>query len=265
MGACIRLLVLLLSVAVAGCATSSRVPAPLHFTALGASDALGVGAFPPTRGYVFRIRDSVEQQAGRPVELLNLGIPAGEVGAIETALRTSLQAGNRPDLVTLWTGSNDVTHGADPKEFEATLHNLLQRLRGKTTALVVLANVPDLTRLPYFLEHPTPAVTTARIMAFNAAIERQALAIDAPVVHLYEQPFMEHYVSDLDGFHPSNAGHAAIADLFLRVILPHLGGARIGAESAPRLSALALSGGGFECLSMCVRSDHGHRIPPWDR
>lgn len=43
---------------------------------------------------------------------------------------------------------------------------------------------------------------------------------------------MEHYVSDIDGFHPSNAGHAAIAELFLRLILPQFApssGARIGA------------------------------------
>ena len=214
----VSLPLLLLSVILAGCGSSAS--GPLHYTALGASDAVGVGALPPTRGYVYRIRDGLEQQ-GRPVELLNLGIPGAEVGSIERALRTSLDAGNRPELVTLWTGPNDIVGGADPDEFEAKLRSLLQRLRNKTKAFVVLANVPDMTRLPAFVENPKRTVTTARITFFNAAIERQALAINAPVVHLYEQPFMERYVSDIDGFHPSNAGHAAIADLFMRVILPH--------------------------------------------
>jgi len=217
------ILLLMLSLTVSGCGTSSS-PA-IHYTALGASDAVGVGALPPTRGYVFRIREGLEQQVGRSVDLLNLGIPGAQVGEIDEAFQKSIQSGNRPDLVTLWTGANDLIHGAEPAEFEAKLRSLLERVRAKTKAFLVLANLPDLTRLPLFVEHPNPTVTTARISAFNTAIERQALAVEAPVVHLYEQPFMENYVSDIDGFHPSNEGHAAIASLFLRVILPQFGAA----------------------------------------
>jgi acyl-CoA thioesterase I len=229
-----------LSIALPGCgSSSSRGKEPLRYTALGASDAVGIGAFPPTRGYVFRIRDGLEQQTGRPVELINLGIPGAEIRAIEDALQVSLRAGAKPDLVTLWTGPNDIIAGADPGRFEEVLRRILSLLRDKTKAFVVLANVPDLTRLPRFVERPSPAVTTARILAFNTAIERQALNFDASVVHLYEQPFMPHNVSDIDGFHPSNEGHAAIADLFLRVILPRFSpsGARIGA-APPRVAAI---------------------------
>ena len=222
----LNILLLIVSLTVSGCGTSSN-PA-IHYTALGASDAVGVGALPPTRGYVFRIREGLEQQVGRSVDLLNLGIPGAQVGEIDEAFQKSIQSGNRPDLVTLWTGSNDLIHGADPAEFEAKLRTLLQRVRAKTTAFLVLANLPDLTQLPVFVEHPTPTVTTARISTFNTAIERQALAVEATVVHLYEQPIMKNAVSDIDGFHPSNEGHAELASLFLHVILPHFGAAGVG-------------------------------------
>jgi acyl-CoA thioesterase-1 len=216
----VALVVISLSAGLSGCGSSSRTPTPLRYTALGASDAVGIGAIPPTRGYVFRIRDGLEQQSARPVELMNLGIPGAEIRTIDDALQAALRATPKPDLVTLWTGSNDVVAGADPRVFEDVLRRMLLSLREKTKAFVVIANVPDLTRLPRFVEHPSTAVTTPRILAFNTAIERQALSFNVPVVHLYEQPFMEHYVSDIDGFHPSNAGHAALAELFLRVILP---------------------------------------------
>jgi acyl-CoA thioesterase-1 len=234
------LILVSLSIALPGCGSSSaRGKEPLRYTALGASDAVGIGAFPPTRGYVFRIRDGLAQQTGRPVELINLGIPGAEIRAIADALEVSLRTGAKPDLVTLWTGPNDVVAGADPRRFEEVLRRILSLLHDKTKALVVLANVPDLTRLPRFVERPSPAVTTARIMAFNTAIERQALSFAVPVVHLYEQPFMAQDVSDIDGFHPSNEGHAAIADLFLRVILPRFSPSAFWIGAAPaRVAAI---------------------------
>jgi lysophospholipase L1-like esterase len=236
---CVALAVLSLGAGLSGCGSSSRTPTPLRYTALGASDAVGLGALPPTRGYVFRIRDSVEQQTGRRVELINLGIPGAEIRTIDEALQTALRATPKPDVVTVWTGPNDVVAGTDPRAFEDVLRRMLSSLREKTKAFVVIANVPDLTRLPRFVEHPSTAVTTPRILAFNTAIERQALGFNVPVVHLYEQPFMEHYVSDIDGFHPSNAGHAAIAELFLRVILPQLSPSRAPLSVAPLSARLS--------------------------
>ena len=107
------ILLFMVSLTLSGCGGSSN-PA-LRYTALGASDAVGVGALPPTRGYVFRIREGLEQQVGRSVDLLNLGIPGAQVGQIDEAFQRSIQSGNRPDLVTLCTGANDLIHGADPR------------------------------------------------------------------------------------------------------------------------------------------------------
>jgi lysophospholipase L1-like esterase len=43
------------------------------------------------------------------------------------------------------------------------------------------------------------------------------------VVDLHGEPVEDDLVSDADGFHPNNQGHARIAEEFLGVIMPALG------------------------------------------
>jgi lysophospholipase L1-like esterase len=100
----------------------------------------------------------------------------------------------------------------------------LQNLRKSTPGLIVIANLPDLTKLPRFRDQPSAVVTIDRVRAFNKAIAQEAVAVNVPVVDLFEQPLADKLVSDLDGFHPNNEGHREIALLFLEVILPKLKG-----------------------------------------
>ncbi|HEX2116548.1 MAG TPA: GDSL-type esterase/lipase family protein [Alphaproteobacteria bacterium] len=196
------------------------------YTALGASDAFGVGAEPISRGYVYRIRDGLDVRL-KTVNLINLGIPGAEIDRIAESARTFLQARARPDIVTLWTGANDVIGGRLVADFEPDLGNLLARLRADTDAVVVMANVPDLTRLPRFRARSAPTVTAERVRAFNEAIGRQAARYRVPLVDLFAQPIETELVSDIDGFHPSNEGHRRIAQLFLDTLLPEFGLARV--------------------------------------
>lgn len=192
------------------------------YVALGASDATGIGAFPITKGYVYLIRNAVEKfQPG--VSLLNLGVPGERIGPIKETVRVAvLRVGLKPDLVTLWTGANDLIAGDDPRNFQADLRLILQNLRKATPAVIVVANLPDLTKLPRFRDQPSPAVTLERVGAFNTAIAQEAAAANVSVVDLFQQPLADKLVSDLDGFHPNNEGHREIALLFLEVILPKL-------------------------------------------
>lgn len=206
----------------------------LLYAALGASDAVGIGAEPLTRGYAYRIRDTLDRRMGR-VELVNLGIPGAEIDRIADTARVVLRTGAEPGLVTVWTGANDIIAGRLVADFEPDLANLLARLRADTRAIVVIANIPDLTRLPRFIARPEPAVTVERVGAFNAAIARQAQRYRVPVADLFAQPVERALVSNADGFHPSNEGHARIAQLFLDAIQPALGLARepVAADAGP--------------------------------
>jgi lysophospholipase L1-like esterase len=193
------------------------------YVALGASDATGVGAFPLTKGYVYLIRNAVEKfKPG--VSLLNLGVPGERIGPIKETVRVAVvQVGLKPNLVTLWTGANDLIAGDDPREFQADLRFILQNLRKTTAAVIVVANLPDLTKLPRFRDQPSPIVTLDRVRAFNKGIAQEAAAVNAPVVDLFAEPVSDNLVSDLDGFHPNKEGHREIAVLFLEVLLPKVG------------------------------------------
>lgn len=213
---------LLASIQFAGCSASQRQGRDILYLAVGASDALGIGASPLRNGYVYRIRDELEQQTRADVRLLNLGIPGGSTRDLRQALQLALRREVKPDLVTIWTGANDVISGQAPEDFEKELSAILRDLRDKTSSLIVIADIPDLTKSARFRVQPSPLVTPNRIAAFNRVIETQANAFNAPIVRLSRETITDELVSDIDGFHPSDRGHRLIAQLFLKIILPKL-------------------------------------------
>lgn len=190
----------------------------ITYVAMGASDAVGVGAFPLEDGYVYKIRDDLLSYADR-VEFENLGASGERISYYEN---TELPAAiaHKPDVVTIWAGPNDVGGGVDTAKFEAALERVLAALRQQSSAIIVMANVPDLTVLPFYQLFPDEDVTLARIQAYNEAIARQCAAYGVPLVDLYRGRYAENveYVS-IDGFHPSNTGHAKLAELYLEEIL----------------------------------------------
>src|SRR5687767_13768398 len=92
---------LLVSVQLSGCGLSRRGDEArgILYLAVGASDALGIGASPLRNGYVFRIRDELEQQTRRDVRLVNLGIPGGTTRDLRQSLQLALRREIKPDLV----------------------------------------------------------------------------------------------------------------------------------------------------------------------
>src|SRR5919108_1092673 len=172
---------LLASVQLSGCAVAQRQGRDVLYLAIGASDALGIGASPLRNGYVFRIRDELDQQTRGDVRLLNLGIPGASTRDLRQALQLALRKEVKPDLVTIWTGANDIINGQAPEDFERELSTILRELRGKSSAFVVIADIPDLTKSPRFRTRPSPVVTSNRIAAFNRVIEKQASAFNVPV------------------------------------------------------------------------------------
>ncbi len=217
---------------IASCASSSddddikQGPAndlpPVNYVALGASDAFGIGAEPITRGYVYRIKDGFEDR-GRKVNLLNLGIPTADIPAIKKTAKAALKRDTEINLVTIWTGANDLIGGNDVDEFEEDLAYILSRLRSKSNAFVVIMNLPDLTQIKKFREDPDRDVTVERVAAFNQAITRQAQKYNVPIVDFFKAQPGDMLVSKKDGFHPNNDGHQKIADLYLQIILPKFG------------------------------------------
>ncbi len=210
-----------LCVGLVSCGGTRERPIQFVYLALGASDATGVGAVPLTEGYVYLIdRELKRRMPG--VFLMNLGVPAARIDLIKEQVRVAQQVGTKAQLVTLWTGGNDVVNGDDPRRFQEDLRALLSMVEDDISDRIVVANLPDLTMLPRFRATPNPNVTPERIAAFNRIIAEEAKRVNARLVDLFASPVRDDLVFDLDGFHPNNAGHRDLANQFLRVILPAL-------------------------------------------
>ena len=228
----VRLLIVATSVSslagVFGCGDGGK--GDINYAALGASDTFGIGATPLTNGYPYLIEEGLEARTGKKVDLDNLGIPGAEIGEIDN-LEVPILRASSSDLVTLSTGANDLIDGDNPERFESDLNGLINKIRSASTnAVIVISNIPDLTKLERFIERPDANVTSDRVALFNAAISRQARSHGLVLVDLFSVPLSDSLVSEADGFHPNDRGHRVMADSFLTAIEPFLGTLSSAAE-----------------------------------
>lgn len=190
-----------------------------RYIAIGASDAIGIGATPLNNGYVFLINSKLEKDCSaiaQDVELFNLGIPGVELDEIEN-VEVPAAIELEPELITIWTGSNDLIGGRSVEDFRNDLRDVLETLSQETVAQLYIGNVPKLHLLPRFQEEPNEDVTQERVSAFNAVIQEEANRAGVILVDLSQIQPTGVLVSE-DGFHPRDEGHAIIADLFFMSI-----------------------------------------------
>jgi lysophospholipase L1-like esterase len=210
----------------AASATSATPSAPsVRYVALGASDAVGVGASDHNHtAYVPVLISRLPHGASA----LNLGI-SGETlhGALTDELPQAIQA--KPTLITIWLVGNDFKNCVPLTQYTADLNTLLTQLQTKTSARVFVANAPDFSLLPAIQQAaaagsfcggpPTQAAIRAKTIQWNQAIDAAVAAHHDTLIDLYDANLAGHpdYIS-MDGFHPSDAGYLALANLFWSAI-----------------------------------------------
>jgi acyl-CoA thioesterase I len=207
-----RLLAFALGLLVLGaCAPPAAPSKPLTYVAIGASDAVGVGARDPdTEGWVPRFGARLQGNA----RVVNLGVSGSTLSqALDEQLGPALDA--QPDIVTVWLAVNDLNAHVPLERYAADLDRLLGAL-ASTRARVLVGNVPDLARLPVFSARDQARVR-AEVDRWNQVIAAAADRHGARVVDLHSRwsELAEHpeYVAQ-DGFHPSSEGYARLAELF---------------------------------------------------
>ncbi|MEO8973570.1 MAG: GDSL-type esterase/lipase family protein [Ktedonobacteraceae bacterium] len=192
---------------------------PLTYVALGASDAVGVGSDEPaTQGYVQVLFKHLPTGS----HLLNLGSSGIHLhGALTQELPIALSTS--PQLITIWLVANDFVDGVTYNSYMGDLNTLLEQLHAQTHAAIVMANLPDLSKVPFFANSTAAQKTQMRLTIehWNAGIATLAARYEVTVVDLFGQQSQltahPEYISG-DGFHPSTLGYAELAKLFWQAI-----------------------------------------------
>jgi lysophospholipase L1-like esterase len=189
--------------------------ASVLYIALGDSTVEGVGASAPARNYVGRLHQRLLAVYPR-ARLVNLGVGgATAAGVLSRQLPRALEL--QPDLVTLSVGPNDITGKRDLESYARDIDAILRTLTRRTSAVVVVNLIPDLTVTPRFRGEGIESRVRQSVVAFNEALARQARAYGAEVVDLYaasqrEVPGRPDLIGP-DRYHPSDEGYARWAEL----------------------------------------------------
>ncbi|HEX2040448.1 MAG TPA: GDSL-type esterase/lipase family protein [Acidimicrobiales bacterium] len=181
------------------------------YVAVGASDTVGVGTADP-------------QREAWPRGFLRTALPEGtQYRTFATSGATTATALQRqvpkavelqPDVVTVWLNVNDLVRFVPAPTYESQLRMAVRRLRRGGRSTVLVATTPAIEQLPVVASFGIPAdVVRQSVEAYNAAIVRVAQAEGAVVVDLHSHRIEAELVA-ADGFHPSPAGHAAVAAAF---------------------------------------------------
>lgn len=185
----------------------------LTYLVLGDSTAAGWGAATLEATYPHQVARAVAARGFR-VHLVNVavgGATAGDVAASQLAAIETI----KPDLITLSVGANDATHGSSPDDYRRDFSAILTALETSSARTILVADTPDMFQAPA-LPLPLSAATARRARAQNAILRELTRGSRVQIVELYEQgKLKEPELYAADRFHPSAAGYARWARLFI--------------------------------------------------
>jgi acyl-CoA thioesterase-1 len=197
--------------AATGCSARAQAARPTTYVAMGASDAVGLGARDPvTEGWVPRFG----ARLGSDARVVNLGVSGSTLAqALDEQLGPAIDA--QPDIVTVWLAVNDLNARVSLDQYAADLDTLLGQLE-TTHARVLVGNVPDLGGLAAY-RGIDPGPLKAEVDRWNRVIADTTAWHGATLVDLYsrwQEVALHPEFLSADGFHPSSEGYQALADVF---------------------------------------------------
>lgn len=191
---------------------------PGLYVAVGASETVGVGADDPRTEAWTQV--FFQDALPRGYRFVNLGI-SGATASRALAEEVPEAVRLEPDVVTVWLNVNDIRAGVGTAAYEKQLRDIVSQLRrgGKTEVLV--ANTPPLDILP--VARGFGALANILVGQYNDVIARVVKDEGAHLVDLYAAGVAARDRGEAaaliaaDGFHPSTAGHNAVAAEFAKV------------------------------------------------
>jgi acyl-CoA thioesterase I len=188
-------------------------PRKRAYASLGASETFGVGASPFSKGYAYLVEQGLHAR-----HFVDTGIPGTTLPAgFDTELNSALAI--RPALCTVFFGFNDLRGGVSRALFMSDLRDLVTTLQ-RGHAKVLIIGLPDLSLIPAVVKSGIPGVHAISV-SWSNGMRRVARQTGAQFLDLtaYAHELAAHpgYIA-ADGLHPSNQGHARLAQLVLAAI-----------------------------------------------
>jgi len=180
----------------------------LKYISLGDSLTAGVGNTDLNNTYVYQFAQKLSQQ-GNQIDVENLAQPnATTIDLIKNQLPYTID--KKPDFITILIGINDLHGKSTTTDFYKNYDNIMQNLQSKTSAKIILLNLPYLgsSGLVY---PPYNYLLDFRTKQFNGIISSIASKYNAKLIYLYENTYekfqndQDLYSQDL--FHPSDKGY----------------------------------------------------------
>lgn len=197
--------------------SAPRATSSLTYVAIGASETFGIGTDAP---YTQNWAVDLAPKLGSHVHFVDLGVPGILIHqALQVELPVAIDA--HPNVVTIWLAVNDIIQNVPVSSYTQDLNLLLSRLQAADpSAHIAVANVPDLTLLPYFDNYDQQALQS-QVAAYNSAIASAVSNHHDILVDIYQywQEISQHpeYLSS-DGLHPSALGYARLAEVFYQAL-----------------------------------------------
>lgn len=191
-------------------------PQSFTYVAIGDSTAEGMGASLPERAYTNLVYASLKSRykTAKYHNFARSGAILKDV--IKTQLPKALD--EKPSLVTISVGANDIIRRTKVTDFEKDLTYLLKTLQQKTDAIIVISTIPDLSLIPS-IPRLLKKYSQYKAGKLNAVILKVGKDTGTVTVDLFEDSrvILEAYPEAIasDGFHPSDFGYAIWANTIL--------------------------------------------------
>ena len=182
------------------------------YVAIGDSFTAGAGIEPGT-AWVDRVASRL-RQANSDLTFRNLAVNGAT--SADVARQAEVALGLEPDLVTVICGMNDVLKSVrlDPEGFAGRLAAVFDRLQSELPkAAILTATAPQNVTFPRPMRPRTKAHVVKGLQTLNRTILMLAGERGIPSLRWSEHPGLRDPANfAADGLHPSERGHALMAE-----------------------------------------------------
>lgn len=185
----------------------------LVYVSLGDSLTAGVGVDSYKQSYPYLIAEKLSVKNN--IILENRSVPGFKSSDIKNML-LPIAISDKPDIITLLVGINDIREDVSKKDFEKNYEQILKILTQKTKAKIYIINIPFIGSSSLILP-PYNYYFNFKTKEFNEIIKDLAQKNNVSYIDLYSLTTKEFKKSDsyysVDLFHPSAEGYAFLANV----------------------------------------------------